>query len=154
MNSENPLQPLSDEGVQRKQHMLDELTGHMRRLQHQRRTQRRIATAIIAPLLCLAAWWMWSIASPTPQPPVQVTQNAPANLSSQSADPPQRFNHVQTVRTRDMPSSIIVSTRTGSQYLSDDGLLDALARLDRHAGLVRTDSRVWLTNDVTDQSLQ
>ena len=64
-----------------------------------------------------------------------------------------------------MPALQIVRVRTDSRaadrlrasvassatHISDDDLLATLAALDRPAGMVRSDNRVWLTRAVADE---
>lgn len=155
MNADEHPEQLSDQGRQRKHVMLENLQRDMVRVHRRRRARRHIAAAAVAPVLCVAAWWLWNAANPPPRAARDVTHQSTGGESMIETSSTPRAVVIEIVRTstKDFDSRI-VTTRHDAKYLTDDGLLNALAQMDRHTGLIRSDSRVWLTSDVTDKVVQ
>ncbi len=118
---------LSPAGRARRDAMLDELVGYMRRTHRLKMIRRRLVDAVavvgLGMLLGIAAWVFGS--------------------HGPSDDPP-GGGLVESSRPAD---------RVLVRQIDDSELLRMLAEIGRPAGLVRSESRVWLTNAVTDAEL-
>ena len=118
---------LTPEGVARREAMLDELVGAMQRVHHGRRVRRRAASALaVLTIFVGIAWVVGSQLPARPEIVVHLPQPQPSD-----APPTQRL----------------------IQMVDDDELVALLAQLDRPAGIVRSEGRIWLTNAVTDAEL-
>jgi hypothetical protein len=154
--NDSPESSLTPQGHARREAMLAELTGSMRRTHRARRLRRRaINTAVLSlGVLVLARWGLVETArlresprvadapSPRLNPPAR---NAPNGANSCSiawieSDP----NIVARLAAR--PTSRVV-------VIDDLALVAVLAALDRPAGIIRTTDQVRLTADVTDEAL-
>lgn len=158
MIPEHEAPDLSPAARDRKHDMLNDLVIDMQKLHRRRRVRRRAITAVAVPALCLVAWWAWSITAFSPPTPRSQTPKVARDESIEPADSttPHRLptSIIQTVRTRpSIADAALVSTQPSRKFVTDDGLLDALAQVHRPAGLIRTDNGVWLTNDVTDPEM-
>lgn len=158
---------LSELGAVRRDAMLAELLAEMNAM-HRRRRQRRTAALIAAPVVAVSAaviFWLANSAGTGPQ--------RSGRGSELVADAPQRQPSIEPERQPGAAASEHEKTSmVGVEYvkteigiadryravsapnverLDDAALLDTLARLNRPAGLIRSQGRVWLTADVTDQ---
>ena len=129
---------LHPEKKDRRETMLDELIVAMRR--HHRR-RRQVRTAAAWGLLLAVAGGTWIV------------------RAQQVAQPP-RFDNTHT----DLPQvkapaprveRVSGDYRTGLvKVIDDDELVLRLAEIDRPAGLIRTEGRVWLTSAVADTEVE
>ncbi|MHC4414189.1 MAG: hypothetical protein ACYS0G_02775 [Planctomycetota bacterium] len=123
-------------GEARREAMLEELVAAMRRLHRRRRVGRRLA-ATVAVLLAVGGT-AWVVALSQPGPRFVVTSDGDSGIAPRGA---------RAVVVRQSP-------RTGLVRVIDDaGLVRLLAEIERPAGLIRGEGRVWLTNAVTDAEL-
>ena len=122
---------LTPEGVARREAMLDELVGAMQRVHHGRRVRRRVASALVA--LTIFAGIAWVIGS---------------QLSVGDRAQPDIFVERPPQQVLDAPP-----TERLIQMMDDDELVALLAQIDRPAGIVRSEGKIWLTNAVTDAQL-
>jgi hypothetical protein len=110
----------------RRETMLEGLIDVMRRHHRRRRIRRRVGTA--GAVVLVAACGAWIVRAQQPDPPERIV-NTPAK-------------------------SITVvggEYRTGLvRVIDDDELVQRLVDIDRPAGLVRSEGRIWLTGAVTD----
>lgn len=149
----DPALQLSPTANQRREQMLHDLIDDMQRI-HRARRARRSALLATTPLLLLAmvfAWTRWTVAHAPP--PGSSTKIVHAPNSASPLQPAAIITVVQTDATvldryRATSSS---SAASQTSMLDDAQLLDALANINRPAGLVRTADRVWLTRSVTDE---
>jgi hypothetical protein len=121
----------------RREQMLDELIVAMRR--HHRRRRRARVTAAWGLLLAVAgATWI-----------VRAQQTAgPPGFGPSGIDLPRA--HAPTPRVKRVSGGY----RTGLvQVIDDDELVLRLAEIDRPAGLIRSEGRVWLTSTVVDAEI-
>ncbi len=118
---------LSPAGRARRDAMLDELVGYMRRTHRLRTIRRRLVDAMavggLGMLIGIAAWVFVSH---------RVSNDPPGGGRDEFSLPAHR---------------VLV------RNIDDSELLRMLAEIGRPAGLVRSGSRVWLTNAVTDAEL-
>ena len=118
---------LSPAGRARRDAMLDELVGYMRRTHRLRTIRRRLSDLVavggLAMFIGAAAWVFGSY----------IASDGPLSGGRDEVSPP-----AQMVLVR---------------HIDDSELLKMLAEIGRPAGLVRSGSRVWLTNAVTDADL-
>jgi hypothetical protein len=122
----------------RREAILDELIVVMR---HHHRRRRHLRTAAAWGLLLAVAGGTWIVRAQ------QVAQ--PSGFDSTHADPPQVEALVTTVER------VTGGYRTGLvKVIDDDELVSRLAEIDRPAGLIRTEGRVWLTSAVADVEIE
>ena len=162
---------LSEEAQRRREAMLQELLGDMRRV-HRRRLLLSTSASLAALIIVASGATMILPVSPesllraevSPSPAatsphgagaahlsaadIQGIEEAPERLRSG----PARILVVRTDpdaldRSRHRPSPVAQIAMIG-----DEELLDELERINRPAGLVRSDGRVFLTADVTEDS--
>ena len=115
---------------QRRETMLGELVDTMHRHHRRRRIRRRIGAAAV--LALVAAGGAWIVRAPEPAGTVQLA-GAPG------------------------PRVVVVTgnRRTGLvKVIDDDELVRRLAEIDRPAGMIRSEGRVWLTGAVADADLE
>ena len=145
---------LSAKGAERRNRMLVQLQSEMQRVHRVRRFRRR-AAGIAAPVLgVILALIMWQF---TQQPPAQSPNEIaakPAGIGPfETTPPPSPAAPVQIVRVQTDPNIVdryrAVSTPR-AETLDDDALLIALAEINRPTGLIRSEGRTWLTEDVVD----
>jgi len=160
---------LSPAGQSRREAMLARLVDSMGAIHRRRRTRRR---ALVGSALAIAvvAWWIPAMPTMDEVEPIQVV-SAPSTPSRGARDPaPQamRSARIKTVRTRpdlvaryqprtDKPALIrhvAASEPVAVEIIGDTLLIEVLAGIDRPAGLVRTEGKVWLTAAVTDADLE
>jgi hypothetical protein len=110
----------------RRETMLGELIDAMRRHHRRRRLRRRIGAAAAVALVAAGGAWI-----------VRAQQPVEPNRQDRAPGP-----HVVVV-SGDYRTGLI-------QILDDDGLVKRLAEIDRPAGVIRSEGRVWLTSAVTD----
>ncbi len=118
---------LSPPGRARRDAMLDELVGYMRRTHRLRTIRRRLVDAVAVGglgMLIGTAAWVFGSHRPLDGPP---------GGGRDEVSPP--------------------AHRVLVRQIDDSELLRMLAEIGRPAGLVRSGSRVWLTNAVTDAEL-
>ncbi len=118
---------LSPAGRARRDAMLDELVGYMRRTHRLRTIRRRLSNLVAVGglgMLIGAAAWVFGSHRPSEGPP---------GGGRDDVSPP--------------------AHRVLVRQIDDSELLRMLAEIGRPAGLVRSGSRVWLTNAVTDAEL-
>lgn len=155
----NYQQPLTKSGRERRDAMLSELTQAMERVQARRARRRRAATT--AMVILLSAGVVYTIADSDralDRNGEQSRHDVAANdtrANSQDSEPiaaPARDSSIRIVRTdRTVLDRYRANpTRSHVQTLSDDELLDTLARLDRPVGLIRMEGRTMLTGLVAD----
>jgi hypothetical protein len=125
---------LHPEKKDRRETMLDELIVAMRR--HHRRRRRVRVTAAWCLLLAIAGG-TWIVRAQQPR-----FDNTDADLPQVKAPAP-RVERVSG------------DYRTGLvKVIDDDELVLRLAEIDRPAGLIRTEGRVWLTSAVADAEIE
>lgn len=129
--NEHERSQLTRDGEARRDAMLGELLGAMQRVHHGRRVRRRVVSGLA--VLAIFAGIAWVVGS--------------QSLSSDRAQP-NRFVKLPQLPVPDAP----VNERL-IQTVDDDELVALLAQLDRPAGIVRSEGRIWLTNAVTDAEL-
>ncbi len=122
---------LTPDGNARREAMLDELVDAMQRVHHGRRLRRRAASALA--VLTIFAGIAWVIGSQS-----LFGDRAPQGIFVERPQQP----------VPDAPP-----TERLIQMLDDDQLLALLAQIDRPAGIVRSEGKIWLTNAVTDAQL-
>jgi hypothetical protein len=149
---------LSEAGLKRREQMLHELLDDLKTVQRRRRI-RRNATLTGAPLIvigtALAIWLMIggksALAPPHDSP---LVQNDLIEPGTNHVAPPLPKNPRVNVEFVQTDSRIVERYRAAGQpkvvMLDDASLLDALAQINRPAGLIRSQGRAWLTADVTD----
>lgn len=116
----------------RREQMLDELLEAMRRHHGRRRLRRRAGAGIGLAMIAVAASWIAVAREPAPQHFSQIEPPGPAT-----------------------PRILLHTGRTGLiREIDDDELVERLAEIDRPAGLIRTEGRVWLTSTVADADLE
>ena len=151
MNHE--IEQLSPAGMQRRDQMLADLKGHMRTLHHRRRVRRSVVVAgSMALFFGSILTSVWLLSKDRAAPPVnQIAdgshgekQNAVASLPAVIVEMVQTDPGI-VVRWRAQPAPQWV-------LASDDELLESLAAANKQTGLIRSGSRVWLTNDVTTET--
>lgn len=137
---------LSAQGVARRDRMLGDLVSRMREVHRARRVRRRVAM-VAAPMLLIAAIATiarWPGSRPT-------TSRDGTTVAHGSAPAPAAI--ISVVRSSD-DSLVRYRAEPGGEsdmiVMTDAELLDALAGMNRPAGLVRTNGRVHLTRDVID----
>jgi hypothetical protein len=152
----NPIvrAPLSDAGRERRDQMLLELQGVMRRRVRVRRAVRVAGAGGAVCTLAVAAIMMWAGTRSPQQTPLAHT--GPANVRTTPVAPvPPAENMVQAP----MPAYELVRTDASSlekyvvsggggtrvEVLSDEGLLQALAKTGNVYGFVRTGDHVSVT---------
>jgi hypothetical protein len=147
---------LSQGGAARREAILADLQSEMSRLHRTRNARRRTVSLAVPALMLLALIWLYRTQQSAP--------NAPLTTRSQPSTPPVP-RPFQAMASGHMPALQIVRVRTDSRaadrlrasvassatHISDDDLLATLAALDRPAGMVRSDNRVWLTRAVADE---
>jgi hypothetical protein len=118
--------------------MLDELIVAMR---HHHRRRRQVRTAAAWGLLLAVAGGTWIVRAQ------QVSR--PEGLDGPSVGPP--LVAAPTPRVERVSGDY----RTGIvKVIDDDELVLRLAEIDRPAGLIRTEGRVWLTSAVADAEIE
>ena len=139
---------LSPAGLARRDEMLGELMGSMRRLHRRRRSARRAISAAVFVTLVAG---LSLLARPRP-----VAEEAPIAVVEESSEPevpdasPRRIN-IELVRTdASVLARLATSPASRATELDDQALLSELAAMDRSAGLIRMGGRAWLTGNVTD----
>jgi hypothetical protein len=155
----SPLNELSEDGRRRRAAMLPELVQSMRSLHQSRRRRKRAAAWTGAIAITASAAVMWSFLSLVPHQ--QRDTIIVENDSPPPHAPPTLINAPAMTRIArvNTDSSIVERYRvadivhTTTMTLDDDGLLLTLQQINRPAGLVRTPTRTWLTNPVTDAEL-
>jgi hypothetical protein len=126
------------ENEDRRERMLNELIVAMRR-HHRRRRLARSSAAWGLVLAVAAGTWIVR-AQQAAQPPAPLRGGDPPRLAARWAP------HVVHVRG---------DYRTGLvKVIDDDELVLRLAEIDRPAGLVRSEGRVWLTTAVADAEIE
>jgi hypothetical protein len=142
MNSETDDIILSPAGESRRDAMLGELIGTMQRV-HRRRRTRRAAMAFGFMLALMGG--LTSL--------VLLSQSTPRRAEMIVEAPPPRPSAVlEVVRTDPtIVDRYAIAPSSSIRMLDDEALLTELAAMDRPAGLVRSDGRVWLTTDVVDE---
>jgi hypothetical protein len=143
--NEHDQSHLSASGRQRRARMLEELTTTMRCVHRDRRLRRRAAagTFMIATLVALSMLSMPERASVGERLDMVLTPPQPTPGSSEPS--------VRIVRTDPSILDRYVSRPSSSAIIVDDeGLLETLAAINRPAGLIRSEGRVWLTANVVD----
>lgn len=150
----DPALQLSSAANQRRDQMLHDLIEDMQRI-HRARRVRRFAAVAATPLLLLAivfAWARW----PGPHAP---SSGGGSNIAQGSSPAASLLRPAAIITVVHTDAGVLdryraTSTTAASQtsMLDDAELLDALANINRPAGLVRTADRVWLTRSVTDEA--
>ena len=129
---------LHPEKKDRRETMLDELIVAMRR--HHRR-RRQVRTAAAWGLLLAVAGGTWMVRA---QP-----ETHPARFDDNRVDLPQVKAPAPRVER------VSGDYRTGLvKVIDDDELVLRLVEIDRPAGLIRTEGRVWLTSAVADVQIE
>jgi hypothetical protein len=141
-------------GAERRKRMLPELMQQMKQVHRARRVRRRAVAVTVPVLVVVLSAVAWQVVSrPSAHQPHESAANSnPFKLHDisqhQAPGPTVSIVRVQTnpgiverYRAASVPRAIV---------LDDDALLVALADLNRPAGLIRSEGRVWLTADVID----
>lgn len=161
---------LSAMGQSRRQAMLDELVESMDTLHRRRRVRRRVGSAV-GFSIAVCALVVFGGPSIFRNAPSQVVDNRPASpdgVGGDATNPPPGRGGIEIIRTR--PEIVaryapqlslsahvqrVASHRTSVvEVIGDKMLLKVLAQMDRPAGLIRADGKVWLTAPVTDAELE
>jgi hypothetical protein len=122
----------------RREAMLDELIVAMR---HHHRRRRRLRSTAAWGLLLAVAGGTWIVRAQ------HVAQ--PLRFDPTIADPPQVKAAAPWIE------HVSGGYRTGLvKVIDDDELVVRLAEIDRPAGLIRTEGRVWLTSAVADAEIK
>lgn len=129
--NEHERSQLTPEGEARREAMLDELVSTMQRVHHGRRVRRRVASALV--VLTIFAGIAWVIGS---------------QLSVGDRAQPQIVVELPRQPVPNAPTNERLI-----QIVDDDELVALLAQIDRPAGIVRSEGKIWLTNAVTDAEL-
>ena len=150
---------LSSVGESRRDQMLTELTHAMRGVHRRRRNVRRIALASTVPIVAILAWLGWNVMQPTATNAPQYVQNSPLPIEQPPSPPPsiaadtQRLATIDVVSTNAAVASQFIITTKANATLSDEELLATLASMNKPTGLIRSNGRVWLTDDVVDKAV-
>lgn len=121
---------LSPQGETRKNEMLSQLVGQMNHIHNTRRVRHRVIQTLTLVVVCAITVWAISLKYSKPQPNDFVIEHPP-NIEQPSR--PQIMTLIKTI--------------------NDDELIALLAEINRPAGMVRSEGRIWLTNPVTDAEL-
>lgn len=121
---------LSPDGEARKEEMLSQLVGQMKHIHNARWVRRRVIQTLTLVVVCAITVWAISLKYSKPQPNDFVIV-PPPNIKQPSR--PQITTLIKTI--------------------NDDELIALLAKINRPAGVVRSEGRIWLTNPVTDEEL-
>jgi hypothetical protein len=147
---------LSDEGQRRRNAMLPELIVEMRSVHRSRRRRKRVggAVAVMAFIFGAVLWW-----TQMPPTPPRQSENTVVKHAPQLLNPPVNVSDGGTIKRVQSDAGITERYRVTSSHhaviiLDDDGLLLTLQQINRPSGLVRSLTRTWLTNPVTDAQLQ
>lgn len=147
----NDREQLSPAGTQRREQMLAELTGQMRTIHHRRRTRRSLVLAgcvVITGASIVGAIWLVSVDHRARA----VEQLVNGTDVSKPLVVEQESQEIVVVRMIQTDPTIVERWRAHPTQqcvmVDDDELLDDLAAADKHAGLIRSQGRVWLTQDV------
>jgi len=162
IQNHEPFNQLSAAGLQRRDEMMHELIADMRRLHRRRRIQRQVMIGGMAPIIAMIAiGLLWrGLSQHEPDAPRMT-----ANKSNASSAPPLPSD--DNSNAAPAPSTIVVRVQTdptiverwraaptsSAVIIDDQALLDTLAALDRPAGLIRSQGRLWLTRPVTDKEI-
>lgn len=122
-------QQLSPDGVVRKKAMLSQLVGQMKHIHNARKMRRRVIHSLTLVIVCVGAVWAISLKYSNPQS----KEFAGGSTSNESL--------------KELQESTLIKT------INDDELIALLAKINRPAGMVRSEGRIWLTNAVTDEEL-
>jgi len=156
MNDVQPEQ-LSPTGLARREAMLDELIGVVKRTRRARRVRRRMLAVSGCMGLLLMMGWVARSGSPIPGEAPRIAETASDSPSTiQHTTDPQR-RHVVTLIVQTDPAVVErfrARPRDSIVRIDDRMLLDALASIDRPAGLIRFGDRIRLTKPVTDAELR
>ena len=122
-------QQLSQDGEARKKAMLSELVGQMNNVHKVRQLRRRVLHTLTFIIVCAITVWVVSIQYSSPQVPkrVELPTGSGTNI--------------------ELPNTPLI------KIINDDELIALLAKINRPAGMVRSEGRIWLTNAVTDDEL-
>lgn len=121
---------LSSAGKARKKAMLTELVGQMNHIHSKRQTRTRVINTLALIIVCAITIWIVSLKYSNPQ--INNLATGPIIESGK----PQQPSKTTLVKT-----------------INDDELIALLAKIDRPAGIIRSQGRIWLTNAVTDEEL-
>lgn len=138
--------PLSPQVEQRRERMLADLLGEVRRVRRTRRVLRRVAGVSS---VAVAAALALTVLGPGDVP---FGRGRHAQVSTGGQHPRVTVSIVQTdpdvlKRLRAEPTGDVV-------LLDDRALVETLTALNRPAGVVRTPDGAWLTAPVTDEELR
>ncbi|MCH8822631.1 MAG: hypothetical protein IH984_03895 [Planctomycetes bacterium] len=120
---------LSPQGEERKEEMLSQLVGQMNHIHNARKVRRRVIHTLTLVIICAITVWVVSLKLLNPQPNRIVIEH-PLKIE---APPTAKMTLVKNI--------------------NDDELIALLAQINRPAGIVRSQGRIWLTNAVTDEEL-
>lgn len=122
---------LSRDGLARKKAMLSQLVGQMNHIHKARQVRRRVIHTLTLVIVCAGVVWaVSSKSSNSPQPEKIVNEHSP---NIKPALQPQKTTLIKTI--------------------NDDELIALLAKINRPAGVIRSEGRIWLSNPVTDEEL-
>lgn len=155
----SPTIALTESGVARRDRMLGELVGEMRRV-HRRRRGRRVAMVLlpVGAMAIAVLWWRGSALPVALSPGRETTAFAPTPAPVPIDSPAPAVSVpvaiITMVRTTDdaFARSLVTTPPHASeaQTINDAELLATLADLNRPAGIVRSGGKAWLTRNVTD----
>ncbi len=120
---------LSPQGKTRKEEMLSQLVGQMNHIHNARQVRRRVIHTLALVIVCAITVWVISLKYSNPQPRIIADGTKKLEESIEKLKTP------------------LVKT------INDDELIALLAQINRPAGVVRSEGRIWLTNPVTDEEL-
>ena len=120
---------LSPQGETRKEEMLSQLVGQMNHIHNSRQLRRRVINTFTLVIVCAITVWVVSIQYSSPQAPEIVKGPSGSGTSIE------------------LPNEPLFKT------INDDQLIARLAEIDRPAGIIRSEGRIWLSNPVTDEEL-
>jgi len=145
---------LSPNGRARLERMGAELAPEVTQAARRRRTRRRAVRGGGAALALLGALSLTLLVQSAPQGSTGGAQGPVARGEDEPATPePQPtidFAIVETDRTASQGLVIREVVDPAPYVMDDEELLRTLAAMGRPTGLVRTEGKVWLTEDVTD----
>lgn len=150
-DAEATAPPLSAAGRARRDQMLSDLTGEMRRTHAARRTRRILAvnTALLACIVGAVTLVNRVPQRSSPSGREIARDSAPSRETPAPVHPPIRIETVTTpAHLLDKYAAAPFAPQV--QTMTDDELLTTLASLDRPTGMVRSGGRTWLTRNVAD----
>lgn len=120
---------LSPDGEARKEAMLTQLVGQMNQIHSSRQVRRRVLHTLTLIIVCAITVWFVAL---------QYLSPLPIDIAKGPTGPGTYI---------EQPNAPLIKT------INDDELIALLAEMDRPTGIIRSEGRIWLTNEVTDEEL-